>query len=173
LLAQLGAQPVENRIEDNLDGRDNVDLAPHGPARSRKRRILLAEDNPINALLASSLLDKAGCVTTVVTDGRQAVEAVRGSLADGVPRYDVILMDVHMPELDGLEASRQIRRLEAAGTPVPPIIALTANAFAEDRARCLAAGMSDYLAKPFERAELQRVLDRWCAGDGTVSRSAA
>ncbi|MEQ1616056.1 MAG: response regulator, partial [Hyphomicrobiaceae bacterium] len=75
--------------------------------------------------------------------------------------FDVVLMDVHMPEMDGLEAARQIRLLAAPGVVVPPIVALTANAFPEDRARCLEAGMSDYLAKPFERADLERILARW------------
>ena len=81
--------------------------------------------------------------------------------------YDVIFMDIFMPELDGLEAAAEIKRLFAAGrngTP-PPIIALTANAFAEDRERYLAAGMDDYLAKPFDVAALQAVLARWLGRD--------
>ena len=162
LVAQLGAQSDENRLEDGLDGRDHGAAGFVAPVALRKRRVLLAEDNPINALLASSMLDKAGCSTCVVSDGRQAVEAVRLSLAPAAHPFDVVLMDVHMPEMDGLEASRQIRRLAALGVMVPPIVALTANAFPEDRARCLESGMSDYLAKPFERADLERILARWC-----------
>ena len=76
----------------------------------------------------------------------------------------VVLMDAHMPVLDGLEATRAIKALyaERPSLRVPPIVAVTANAFDEDRRRCLDAGMDDYLAKPFEREELNRLLERWC-----------
>ena len=163
LLAQLSAQPNENRLEDGFDGCERgVSDAP-GAGSERKRRVLLAEDNPINALLASSMLDKAGCETRMVTDGRQAVDAVRASLEPDAECFDMVLMDVHMPELDGLDATRKIRAMAQPGVKLPPIVALTANAFSEDRARCLEAGMSDYLAKPFERSDLERVLTRWCS----------
>ena len=81
--------------------------------------------------------------------------------------YDIVLMDAHMPVLDGLEATRVIKELYAArnddASPAPPIIAVTANAFDEDRRRCLEAGMDDYLAKPFDREELHRLLEHWCS----------
>ena len=133
-------------------------------------RVLIAEDNEINALLARRVIETAGGIAEVAGNGRAAVAAVARSLQDGAPAFDLILMDVFMPELDGLEATRAIRQLYArrasqALTP-PPIIALTANAFAEDRARCLAAGMSDYLAKPFDARDLRELMARWVADGG-------
>ena len=129
--------------------------------------VLLVEDNDINALLARRLLEKAGCDVRHCRNGRQAVETFRrvlGGVAE--PAVDLVLMDVHMPVLDGLEAARAIRALYA-GNPAsrPPIVAVTANAFEEDRRQCLDAGMDDYLAKPFERDDLHRVLERWCGPD--------
>ena len=145
-----------------------LDLAlTSGPALTppdHKRRVLVAEDNEINALLARRVVEKAGCEAVVVGTGLAAVEAMRASLAPDALTFDLILMDVFMPGLDGLEATRAIRELYAAGLKLhemPPIVALTANAFAEDRVRCLAAGMSDYLAKPFDAGHLRDVLNRW------------
>jgi CheY-like chemotaxis protein len=131
--------------------------AEKAPARDNPRyRVLLVEDNDINALLARRMLEKTGCHVTHVRDGRIAVDTVIDA-----PRYDIVLMDLHMPIMDGIEATRAIHALRLPNRP--PIVALTANAFAEDRARCLAAGMDDYLAKPFEASELSGILDRWCA----------
>ncbi len=118
-------------------------------------RVLLAEDNLINQEVARELLRAAGCEVDVADNGRRAVEMAR---AGG---YDLILMDVQMPELDGIEASRQIRALP--GLSRLPIIAMTANAFAEDRAACLAAGMNDHVAKPVHAATLYDTLARWLA----------
>jgi PAS domain S-box-containing protein len=124
--------------------------------------ILVAEDNDINALLATRVLEKCGCTVMLVRNGREAVDAVAASLASATP-FDVIFMDIFMPVLDGLEAAAEIKQLFAATPAVPasPIIALTANAFAEDRDRYLAGGMDDYLAKPFDMASLQALLARW------------
>jgi CheY-like chemotaxis protein len=128
-------------------------------------RVLIAEDNDINALLARRMCERFGCTVVVVKDGQDAVDAVVQSLATDPRGFDVILMDVFMPRMDGLEAARIIkdkytnRKLPAFACP--PIIALTANAFAEDRERCLAAGMEDYLAKPFDAAQLRALLARW------------
>jgi PAS domain S-box-containing protein len=135
--------------------------------------VLLVEDNPINALLAKSLLDRFGCVTTYVTTGLAAVEAIRATLHEGQTRFDLVLMDIHLPELDGLAAAAQIRGLQPP-TASPrqkrlPIVALTANAFDDDRARCLAAGMDDYLPKPFETADFARMLVRWCPDRGSIA----
>jgi PAS domain S-box-containing protein len=128
--------------------------------------VLLVEDNDINALLARRMLEKAGCQVRLAVNGREAVEAARRVLAGQEAACDLILMDAHMPVLDGLEATRIIKELYAAretGTKsAPPIVAVTANAFDEDRQRCLEAGMDDYLAKPFGVPDLQRILDRWC-----------
>ncbi len=131
--------------------------------------VLLVEDNDINALLARRMLEKVGCKVQHCINGREAVDAFRRVL-DGVEQpYDIVLMDAHMPVLDGLEATRAIKVLFAAqedgGASCPPIIAVTANAFDEDRRRCLEAGMDDYLAKPFDREELHRLLERWCSDD--------
>jgi PAS domain S-box-containing protein len=134
-------------------------------------RVLLVEDNDINALLARRMLEKAGCVASLCGNGREAVEAVRRMLAGSEQPCDLILMDVHMPVLDGLEATRCIKALLAAASNgaqrSPPIVALTANAFDDDRRRCLEAGMDDYLAKPFDREDLYRLLKRWCGSDRT------
>jgi CheY-like chemotaxis protein len=132
-------------------------------------RVLLVEDNDINALLARRMLEKSGCEPKLCANGRDAVDTMRRVVAGSEVPYDLILMDVHMPVLDGLEATRMIRALfDAASDPAmrrPPIVALTANAFDDDRRRCLDAGMDDYLAKPFDRDDLHRMLERWCAKD--------
>lgn len=121
-------------------------------------RVLLAEDNEINALLARRVCERAGCSVTVVKDGAAAVAAVEQAATQSGQAFDLILMDVFMPQLDGLEATRAIKALLPE---CPPIVALTANAFADDRDRCLAAGMDGYLAKPFDVAQLQAVLQHW------------
>ena len=130
--------------------------------RRPRLEVLLAEDNEINALVARRMLEHSDCDVTHVTNGRDAVAAA----SDARRRFDLVLMDMHMPEMDGIEATRAIRRLVddhvgLAGTRHRLcIVALTANAFAEDRQRCLDAGMNDYLAKPFDRTEFDALLDR-------------
>jgi signal transduction histidine kinase/DNA-binding response OmpR family regulator len=114
-------------------------------------RVLLAEDNPINALLARTLLEREGCAVELAGNGREAIEAaLRGG-------HDLILMDLRMPLMDGLQASQALR---AAGLKTP-IVALTADAFEDDRKACLAAGMNDFLAKPLAIGALRAVLSRW------------
>ena len=127
-------------------------------------RVLLAEDNPVNQTVALEMLAAVGVVNAkAVANGREALRA----LAEGA--FDLILMDCQMPVMDGFQATGEIRRREAAsgeGARIP-VIALTANAMAGDRERCLAAGMDDYLAKPFSRFEIGAILSRWlepCAG---------
>jgi PAS domain S-box-containing protein len=127
--------------------------------------VLLVEDNDINALLARRMLEKVGCKVRHCVNGREAVDAFERVLSGADKPYDLVLMDAHMPVLDGLEATRAIKALYAAredGAKCAPIVAVTANAFDEDRRRCLEAGMDDYLAKPFDRDELNRLLERWC-----------
>jgi CheY-like chemotaxis protein len=116
-------------------------------------RILLAEDNVVNQKLALRLLERLGYRADVAANGVEAIRALERQ------PYDVVFMDVQMPEMDGLEATRQIvgRWLQAQR---PRIIAMTANALAEDREACLAAGMDDYLAKPIRVEELVAALSR-------------
>jgi signal transduction histidine kinase/DNA-binding response OmpR family regulator len=122
---------------------------PVGP--TEKRLILLVDDNVTNRLVGKRLLEAAGHRVDTATNGREAVEAARAT------RYDIIFMDISMPELDGLEATRQIRAMaDPYGTV--PIVALTANAIAGDRERFLTAGMNDYLTKPLRVASIEDVL---------------
>jgi len=103
------------------------------------------------------LLVRLGHQPTIAVNGAAAVESYLAATSAGAP-YDLILMDVHMPDVDGLEATRQIRAVETAGTQRTPIVALTANAYGEDREACLAAGMDDFLVKPLDRERLAAVL---------------
>ena len=115
--------------------------------------MLLAEDNAINALLASVVLKKAGHTVVVVTSGRGALDALERE------QFDLVLMDVQMPEMDGLEATAAIRRAELVTEWHIPIIAITAHAMAEDRQRCLDAGFDGYLAKPFTPPQLTEAME--------------
>ncbi|MEI6557534.1 MAG: ATP-binding protein [Rhodospirillaceae bacterium] len=124
------------------------------PEGSRRTRILLAEDNVTNQQVAARMLEKAGYRVDVVADGLEAIEAVRT-----LP-YHLVLMDVQMPELDGVSATRAIRALEGPAATVP-IIALTANAMSGDRERYLAAGMNDYLSKPVDRTQMLALIAHW------------
>ena len=137
-----------------------------GTDRAEEASILLAEDNDINALLACTVLEKSGARVVRVKDGAEAIAAARDALtASKGCGFDLVLMDIHMPDMDGVEAARGIRALfpehARPGAGRPPIVALTANAFAEDRAAYLAAGLDDYLAKPFEKEDLTALLVRW------------
>jgi CheY-like chemotaxis protein len=125
------------------------------PTPRRPARILIAEDDRINQLTLTLFLESLGYRSAVVDNGLEAVKAVRSEL------YDAVLMDIQMPVLDGIEATRRIRK-EGAGKSDPhlPIIALTAHAMAGDREMFLAAGMSDYLSKPTEIETLGRVLHK-------------
>ena len=140
------------------------------------RRVLLAEDNDINALLATHMLQQMGVEAVRVGNGREAVEAMQAVLDGRSSSFDLVLMDVQMPEMDGMTATREIRKLAearategASAPPLPPIVALTANAFAEDRRACLEAGMSGYLAKPFERNDLMALIERWSPSPAPTS----
>ncbi|MEW9682370.1 ATP-binding protein [Pseudomonas sp. TE50-2] len=119
-------------------------------------RILLVEDNPVNQSVIEAMLRSLGFEVSLAMDGAQAIELV------GQQRFAAVLMDCRLPQVDGYEATRRIRLLpQAEGLP---IIALTASALQGDRERCLAAGMNDYLSKPFKRTDLQRILRRWLPG---------
>ena len=128
-----------------------VSRAPAG----LRGRILLVEDNLINQQVALGILQIQGYSVTVANNGREALDA------HGQGGFDLILMDCHMPEMDGFEATVEIRKREQASGKRLPIIALTANAMAQDREECLNAGMDDHLAKPFSMQTMQDMLDRW------------
>jgi PAS domain S-box-containing protein len=128
-----------------------------GPSVALSGRILLAEDNKVNVEVAKLILEGAGYVVDVASDGLEAVAAVRRG------DYSLILMDMQMPGMDGISATREIRALEGSGKRVP-IVAMTANAMAEDQRRCLEAGMDDYVSKPIAPAKLRETVARWMEG---------
>ena len=117
-------------------------------------RVLVAEDNPVNQRIALKMLERLGHDASIAVNGREALERTRTEL------FDLILMDCQMPEMDGFQAAREIRRRSAT----PPIVALTANALEGDRQRCLDAGMNDYLPKPIDLAALGAMIERWSSG---------
>jgi signal transduction histidine kinase/DNA-binding response OmpR family regulator/HPt (histidine-containing phosphotransfer) domain-containing protein len=133
--------------------------AARGEGAARVRRVLLAEDNPVNVEVAKAMLESLGLQAQVARNGLQALEAARAT------RFEAVLMDCQMPVMDGFAATAAIRReeQEAGRARTLPIIAITANALQGDREACLAAGMDDYLSKPFTQAELAGVIGRWIA----------
>jgi CheY-like chemotaxis protein len=130
-----------------------------------RARVLLAEDNHVNQMVALEILSELGVDADVAANGRKTLEMLAAK------PYDLILMDCQMPGMDGYEATRMIRKMEQQNPPIEggqqpqrphiPIIALTAHALAGDREKCLEAGMDGYLSKPFKRAQLRDVLERW------------
>jgi len=129
-----------------------------------RETILVAEDNEVNQKIAARVLEKAGYRVDLAGNGREAVEAVRKK------HYDLILMDVQMPLMDGLTATAEIRALPGAVSTIP-IIAMTANAMKGDRERCLAAGMNDYISKPVRLEDLTNILRCWTSGDETEKKA--
>lgn len=138
------------RFSEAPDSRPTRD-APAPPQPLTGRRILLVEDNELNQEIAATVLEEAGCTVDVASDGAEAVEKVR-SCADDL--YDLVLMDIQMPVLDGIEATKIIRAMEDPRLARLPIVAMTANAFEEDRQRVLAAGMNGHLGKPIDVGKL-------------------
>jgi CheY-like chemotaxis protein/HPt (histidine-containing phosphotransfer) domain-containing protein len=132
---------------------------PSASGRGRPRRVLLAEDNPVNIEVAKAMLESLGLDAHCAKNGDEALKAVRAG------DYDAVLMDCQMPVMDGFAATAAIRHeeSEAGRARVLPIIAITANALQGDREACLAAGMDDYLSKPFTQQELAAVIGRWVA----------
>jgi CheY-like chemotaxis protein len=130
--------------------------AQASPDETARRTVLVAEDNAVNQLVAANMIDSPVLRTAIAANGAAAVEMFLRL------RPDAILMDVSMPILDGLDAARRIREIEAIeGRARTPIIAVTAHALDDDRKRCFEAGMDDFLAKPLRKAELDEALARW------------
>lgn len=152
LLRQLTAhdnQTIEEAVSD-------LRRLARAAKPQQRLSVLLAEDNPVNALLARTMLEKAGHQVTHVTTGNAAIARVESG-----NRPDLIIMDIEMPECDGLEAARRIRDFETqSGSRRIPILALTASALGDDRAQCLAAGMDAYLSKPFDRQDLEEAIHK-------------
>jgi signal transduction histidine kinase/CheY-like chemotaxis protein len=150
LVTRHSLREIQQRTEE---------VATHAEAKpdlpTRKLNILLAEDNLINQKLTLRLLEKNGHSVDIAENGKVAVEMWQRN------KYDVVLMDVLMPEMDGFEATEQIRKLEKETGRRTPIIALTANAMKGDREKCLGIGMDDYLPKPLKMNDLKTLLDKW------------
>ncbi|MCZ6708572.1 MAG: response regulator, partial [Chloroflexi bacterium] len=130
-------------------------------ALRRPERLLIAEDNEVNQRIAQRMVETLGWNADLASNGREVLALLAET------RYDLILMDVQMPELDGLETTRLIRAGTDSG-PRLPIVAVTAEAMAGDRERCLAAGMDDYLSKPMRLEDLRVVLQRWLGDADTT-----
>ena len=154
-------------VAEDLDARIGhpfgVEPQAHPEATERNYEVLLAEDNLVNQKVATLLLGKLGCSVDIAMNGEQAIHAIESK------RYDVVFMDCKMPVLDGLEATKRIRSLPDRAASAVPIVAMTANAMPGDASQCLAAGMNDYLSKPVQKAELERILRRWAEAPSTVS----
>jgi CheY-like chemotaxis protein len=149
--------PAPNLAADGLiEASDEVPVQAAAPARGLS--ILVAEDNEINALLMRSLLTRLGHHAVITTNGEQALESWLAAKSAGAP-YDLVLMDIQMPQLDGIETTKRIRAREAgqAGRQTP-ILALTANTLVEDRYACFEAGMDGFLIKPLDREKLTEAL---------------
>jgi hypothetical protein len=138
-------------------------------APGKRARVLVAEDNLVNQEVARVMLKDLGCEIRLADNGREALNAMR------TQAFDLVLMDCQMPEMDGFEALRRFRTAKPADYETSlavPIVALTANALAGDQERCLAAGFSDYMAKPFKQQQLDQLIDRWTRSDGKPAPSA-
>jgi PAS domain S-box-containing protein len=141
------------------------------PAAGKACRILLAEDHEVNQLLVTAMLSRGGHTVVLVENGQAAVDAMRESTQQGMP-FDIVLMDMQMPIMDGLAATRAIRAMEGASGQRVPIVALTANAFASDLESCRQAGMDDHVAKPVSLEVLLAAVNRWSGSKPAPVRSA-
>ena len=150
-LRTVMAQPFMTSLEKQTEEKDELECKPDFSGK----RVLLAEDNELNQMLAENLLTNVGLAVEIANDGTEAVEKMK-SVAAG--HYDIILMDVQMPKMDGYEATRQIRALEDKEKADIPIVAVTANAFEEDRQIAMETGMNGHLAKPYDVPEIMKTL---------------
>jgi CheY-like chemotaxis protein len=169
-LACLSKPIRQTQLVRAINARQNPDLAITDEAKSSpaknplasKQRILLVEDNHVNQMVASMQLERLGYNVQIVENGLQALDTLSQE------PYDLVLMDCHMPEMDGFETTHRIRQKEIGSATHVRIIAMTANAMQGDREACLQAGMDDYIAKPIGLDDLSRMLDRWLNPDGIV-----
>ena len=150
---------IQSALGDDAEEGRKAPVLKSGPVKQRQPslHILLAEDSPVNQIVARRLLEKQGHRVLVVGNGREALLALENTAFQG---FDVVLMDVQMPEMDGLAATAAIRESEKAGATHLPIVAMTAHAMTGDRERCLAAGMDAYIAKPIQVHQLLNVLEQ-------------
>ncbi|MEE3455490.1 MAG: response regulator, partial [Succiniclasticum sp.] len=151
---ELELEPLETDSQANAENSENIDLAGH--------RILLVEDNAINAEIARMILEQYGAEVQQAENGKTGLEALQEK---GPGYYDAVLMDIQMPVMNGFEATKAIRALGGAYATALPIIAMSANAYDEDVRDCLAAGMNGHIAKPFNPDELMRILRRYISAD--------
>ena len=155
LATPLQPSALYDCIAQHPDIRDEVErqVVASATADGDQRRVLLVEDNVVNQCVAKEILKRIGVAVAVANDGVEAVDFLQRE------SVDFVFMDCQMPNMDGFDATREIR--QRLGLTKLPVVALTANALAGDRERCLNAGMSDYLAKPFTKDQLERMLDKW------------
>ena len=128
--------------------------------------VLIVEDSPVNRLVAQRVVERCGFRSHVVNDGREALDALAAQ------NYAAVLMDCQMPEIDGYEATRELRRREQ-GKRHTPVIAMTAHAMSSDRDRCIEAGMDDYITKPVRSQKLAAMLERWARGPSSAADASA
>lgn len=157
ILRQFKNPSATTKVREIVSERTSTDFAREFPAN-----ILVAEDNLINQLVIQKTLNRLGYQPRIVDNGHKVLEAIKGEF------YEIILMDVQMPEMDGLEATRQIRQ---GNEPQPAIIAMTANAMESDREECLSAGMNDYISKPLSIEILKEKLKKWARTMSIVEKS--
>jgi CheY-like chemotaxis protein len=179
LAARLVGPPeisAPSLVETGLADVRLADAALGGPAETveaaaispRGLSVLVAEDNEINALLMRSLLTRLGHQVVITTNGEEAMESWLAAKSAGTP-YDLVLMDIQMPGLDGIETTKRIRLNEAGAGRRTPILALTANTLVEDRYACFEAGMDGFLVKPLDREKLADALSRLGASPHLVA----
>jgi CheY-like chemotaxis protein len=176
LVKPVRARSLYERLASEFPTESGITPAPIPLSHSQLSRALLAEDNDINAIIAQKALRRLGFEVTRARDGAVAARLAGAATCGQAPRYDIVVMDIKMPGLDGYEAARAIRRLEREiGAPRVGILALTANAMPEDKQASLAAGIDEFLAKPFDQARLAEAVERALAASGHTgppSRSA-
>ena len=164
LVKPVRVRSLFQRLAAEFPERPRLAAPPSQPQRVELRRALLAEDNEINALIAQKALRRLGFEVTRARDGDEALQLAAPTAPGASSPFDVILMDLKMPGVDGAEATRRLRWHEAVHRSLrAPVVALTANALDDDRRVCMEAGFDAYLAKPFEFRELAETIERVCA----------